>query len=348
MNKGIFSIPVYDQHIDFHKILDETTSYVLEAEKLGLNEAFFGEHIADKHEKITSSLMMVSSLSSLTKNIKLGTLTTNLNFYNPSVAASLISMADNLCKGRLILGIGSGANISDIEAIGFLEKDNYKIMHESFSLIIKILESKDFIDLKSENFKLSTNKTGNRDLGLGFFNPLYENRKNLEIIMPVLNKDSYNVKICAENNWSIAISNFCCEKLIENHIENYLKFSKLVKKDALKKIKLLKLIHAIEDAKDTKKYSFDENSPFIKVINTLFKKLKTFNKHQIFGEEVTNLKEAVNNTLLAGTPATINKYIDRITQKYGEIGSFIYVTPPKTGYKHFDKSLELFANNVKT
>ena len=51
---------------------------------------------------------MVSTLSKLTKNIKLGTLTTNLNFYNPSVAASLISMVDNLTKGRLILGIGSG------------------------------------------------------------------------------------------------------------------------------------------------------------------------------------------------------------------------------------------------
>ena len=47
------------------------------ADKFGVDEAYFGEHITDKHEKIASSLMMVSTLS--TKKIKLGTLTVNLN-----------------------------------------------------------------------------------------------------------------------------------------------------------------------------------------------------------------------------------------------------------------------------
>ena len=61
--------------------------------------------------------MMVATLAKLTKNIKLGTLTTNLNFYNPAIVAALVSMADNLSEGRLMLGIGSGANMSDIEAM---------------------------------------------------------------------------------------------------------------------------------------------------------------------------------------------------------------------------------------
>ena len=84
----------------------------------------FGEHITDQHEKITSSLLMVSSLSAITRNIQLGTLTMNLNFYHPSVAASLISLADNLSKGRLILGIGCGANQTDVESIGGLSNNN--------------------------------------------------------------------------------------------------------------------------------------------------------------------------------------------------------------------------------
>ena len=168
MNKGIFSIPVYDQDVDFEKILNEVVSYTVKADQLNFSEAFFGEHITDRHEKITSSLMMVSTLSKLTKNIKLGTLTTNLNFYNPSVAASLISMVDNLTKGRLILGIGSGANQTDIEAIGNLEKNNYQIMLESFDLIKKILNSDGFINFATENYKLSTIKTGKKELASDF------------------------------------------------------------------------------------------------------------------------------------------------------------------------------------
>ena len=87
MNKGIFSIPVYDQSTSFEKVLDEVISFTIQADGLDFDEAFFGEHIADMHEKIPSSLMMISALSTLTKNIRLGSLTTNLNFYNPSLLA---------------------------------------------------------------------------------------------------------------------------------------------------------------------------------------------------------------------------------------------------------------------
>tara|TARA_B100000029_G_C17600922_1_gene965728 strand:+ start:1139 stop:2185 length:1047 start_codon:yes stop_codon:yes gene_type:complete len=347
MHKGIFSIPVYDQSTSFEKVLDEVISFAVQADKLNFNEAFFGEHIADMHEKIPSSLMMISTLSNLTKNIKLGTLTTNLNFYNPSVLASLISMADNLSKGRLILGIGSGANKSDLEALGFLDKKNYEIMLETYELIKKILNSVDLINFKSENFTLSTTKTGNQKLGLGYFNKLYKDRKNLEIIMPALNENSYNVKLCAKNSWSIAISNFCCEKIVENHIESYIQNSNLNKVDALKKIRLTKLIHVVENESDVTKYCLNDSSPYIKVIDILFTKLKTFKRHAIFGENVNNLKDAVSNTLLAGTPDKITNYLNRIKEKYGELGSCIFVTVPKTNLKQYDNSLELFSKNVE-
>ena len=156
---------------------------------------------------------MVSAMSQITKKIKLGTLTTNLNFYEPSVLASLISMVDNLSEGRLLLGIGSGANQTDLESINSLEKENYKIMLESYQIIKKLLLSKNQVRLKSKNFYVSTKKTGNKYLGLGYFNNLYKNREDLEIIMPALNQGSYNVEICSKNCWSIVISNFCSEKL---------------------------------------------------------------------------------------------------------------------------------------
>ena len=123
MNKGIFFIPVDDQNKKNDVLLDEIISQTLNAEKWGINEAFFGEHITDKHEKISSSLSMISALSYLTKKIKLGTLTTNLNFFKPATISAIVSQVDNLSKGRLMLGVGSGANKSDVEAVDMLEKD---------------------------------------------------------------------------------------------------------------------------------------------------------------------------------------------------------------------------------
>ena len=343
MNKGLFSIPVYSQNISMDKIIDEIVEQVVNAERWGLSEAFFGEHITDKHEKITSSLLMVSTLSRLTKKIKLGTLTTNLNFHNPAVAAAMISMADNLSKGRLILGIGSGANMSDIESIGFAEKNNRAISLEIQKIIQELFISKNLVNIESENFKVSTKKFGDEDLGLGYFNQLYNERKNLEIVMPALNENSYNVKLCAKNNWSIVISNFCSEEIIENHIANYLENSTLEEDEAYKKIKLSKLIFANKIKDNGKELVFSNNSPFMEVVSTIFKKLKKFNKHGCFGKNIDNPMEAGKNTILFGNPDEIST---KIQKKYKKLSSIIYVTVPMTGVDQFDKSLETFSKYV--
>jgi alkanesulfonate monooxygenase SsuD/methylene tetrahydromethanopterin reductase-like flavin-dependent oxidoreductase (luciferase family) len=348
MEKGILSIPIYKQGVSFENVLEEVKDYTVEADQLGIEEAFFGEHLTDRHEKISSSLMMVSALSQITKKIRLGTLTTNLNFYNPAVVASLIAMADNLCKGRLILGIGSGANKTDLEAIGALDEKNYETMLETYQLIEKILKKKDLIDIKSKNFSVSTVKSANKNLGLGYFNGLYQNRDDLEVIMPVLNQGSYNVKVCSQNCWSIAISNFCSQEIVEDHIKRYLENSPLDKKLALKKIRLTRYVHLLEDKKDIKKYSYAEDSPYMQSIKILYDKLKTFKKDAVFGANVSSFQDAANNILLAGTPEKINDYIDKIKSKYGDIKSLVFVTVPKTNLSQYDNSLKLFSDSVKS
>lgn len=343
MNKGLFSIPIYNQNISMDKIIDEIIDQVINGEKWGINEAFFGEHITDRHEKITSSLLMVSALSKLTKKIKLGTLTTNLNFNYPAIAAALISMADNLSKGRLILGIGSGANMSDIESIEFAEKNNHAITLEIYKVIEEIFSSEGLINIESENYKVSTKKFGNEDLGLGYFNKLYKERKDLEIIMPALNKNSYNVKLCAKNNWSIMISNFCCEEIIENHISNYLEHSSLEEDEAYKKIKLSRLIFANKIKSSGNELVFSNNSPFMEVVDTIYKKLKKFDKHNCFGKNIDSSLEAGKNTILFGNPDII---ASKILEKYKKLSSIVYVTVPMTGNNDFDKSFEVFSKNV--
>ena len=342
MNKGLFSIPVYNQNTSMDKIIDEIVEQVISAERWGLSEAFFGEHITDRHEKITSSLLMVSTLSKLTKKIKLGTLTTNLNFHNPAIVAAMISMADNLSRGRLVLGIGSGANMSDIESVGYAEKNNHDITLETEKIIQELIINKNLVDIKGKYFNVSTKKFGNEELGLGYFNGLYKDRNDLEIVMPALNENSYNVKLCAKNEWSIVISNFCSEEIVENHISNYLENSNLSEEEAYKKIKLSKLIFANEKKDGGEELVFSDRSPFMEVVNTIFKKLKKFNKHGCFGKNTNNPLEAAKNTIIYGNPDKISKKIE----KYKKLSSIVYITVPMTGNNNFDRSLEIFSKNV--
>ena len=128
MDKGLFTIPIYPKSTEYSKILNETLNNTIYAEENAASEIFFGEHLEDKHEKIVSSLMMVAQMSSVTKKIKLGTLTTNLNFYNPALLSGLIATVDNMSKGRLILGIGAGSNQCDLEAQNLIKKELQNIL----------------------------------------------------------------------------------------------------------------------------------------------------------------------------------------------------------------------------
>ena len=345
MEKGLFSIPLYSQNTPLDQITDEITQQVVDSEKWGVNEAFFGEHISDKYEKITSSLLMAATVSKLTKKIKLGTLTTNLNFNNPAVSASLIAMVDNLSKGRLMLGIGSGANNSDREAVGLLNTQGHDLTLESLEIIKKILYSKTFNKYKTKNYYVSVNKSKNSKLGLGYFNKLYKDRSNLEIVMPALGKNSFNVKLCAKNNWSIVISNFCSEDVVENHIENYLKYSKLNKNAALKKIKLSRYIFICEN-KNIENLLFNKNSPYYKSVKIIFNKLKTFNKHQCFGNNVETVIDAMKNIMIFGDIKKVKDHISKkIIKKYGKLSSLIYVAIPNDK-KIYNDSLKHFAKKI--
>ena len=61
----------------------------------------------------------------------LGTGTINLPNTHPLAVASGISMLDHLSNGRIILGIGPGSLISDMEAFETLSKNRNEMFLES-------------------------------------------------------------------------------------------------------------------------------------------------------------------------------------------------------------------------
>ncbi len=343
MKKGIFYIPCYPKETKLDKIVNEIKSSVIFCDKHNFKEAYFGEHLADKYEKITSSLNIISAISLLTKKIKLSSLTTNITFYNPSVLASHIALVDNLCKGRLNLGIGSGSNISDVESVNLIDQDNRGKMVEILSIIMKLFKSKNLVNLKTKNFKVSTIKKGNKNLGLGFYNPLYKSRNNLEIVIPALNPDSRNVKNAAIKKWTIVISNFCTQDVVRNHVENYISNSPLARKDALKKIKLARFIFVTSDKKNIKKL-FKPSSPHMGVLKTIYSKLKHYNRLDCFGNyKKLSLNHLAQKLFIYGNQKEVTQKIRNLKKEFGEVDTIVYTHVPRVKNQEFNNSLKLFS-----
>ena len=115
--------------------------------------------------------------------------------------------------------------------------------------------------------------------------------------------------------------------------------------EALKKIKLSKFIFVSED-KNIERYLFDKNSPYFKSVKIIFDKLKTFNRHQCFGENVNSVTDAMKSIIIYGNIKEVKNHIsNKIIKKYGKLSSLIYVSLPNDK-KIFNNSLNLFATKI--
>ena len=165
--------------------------------------------------------------------------------------------------------------------------------------------------------------------------------------MPALNYNSKNVKICAKNNWSIVISNFCKESIVENHIENYLKYSNLSTREAIKKIRIAKMVFITKKKYDAEKYLLAENSPYLQSIKIIYEKLKFYKRESCFGEKYDGLKVIIKNLVIHGSIDEVNSQILTLKRKYGDFKSLLYVTNPIAKHKIYNDSINFFFKDAR-
>ena len=64
MRLGYFTMPVHPIHRSWTETLKEDREAIILADKLGFYDAFMGEHLTDKAENITNSMIFNASLIS--------------------------------------------------------------------------------------------------------------------------------------------------------------------------------------------------------------------------------------------------------------------------------------------
>src|SRR3954465_14821415 len=170
MRLGLFMIPMHPAERDPVQTLREDRETILLADRLGFHDAFVGEHLTDRCENITNSFIFLATLIAETKQIKLGTGTSNLSHSHPVLVAAHAAMFDHLSEGRFIFGVSPGALASDAEALGILEQDRNKMFAEAIDVILAIWERDPpyDIDFPDNRFKVSTTRTQALEIGVGY------------------------------------------------------------------------------------------------------------------------------------------------------------------------------------
>jgi alkanesulfonate monooxygenase SsuD/methylene tetrahydromethanopterin reductase-like flavin-dependent oxidoreductase (luciferase family) len=129
------------------------------AEAVGFDSIWLPDHLFarfppdDVHE-VWEGWSMLSAIAASTSRMEVGTLVTCTNFRNPALLAKMAVTVDEICGGRLILGLGAGWHEPDFRAFGFPFEHRVSRFEEALVIITTLLRE-GAIDFHGKYFEVT-------------------------------------------------------------------------------------------------------------------------------------------------------------------------------------------------
>ena len=155
MKFGIFLAPFHLLGENPTLGLERDLELVQWLDYLGFDEAWIGEHHTAGWETIASPEVFMGVAAERTKHIKLGTGVISLPYHHPLMVANRMTLLDHLTRGRVMLGVGPGALITDAYMLGIDPLTQRNRMGESFDIIMRLLTETEPITYESDWFTLN-------------------------------------------------------------------------------------------------------------------------------------------------------------------------------------------------
>lgn len=355
MRLGYFTMPVHPAERPWGETLAEDREAVILADKLGFHDAFIGEHLSDRCETITNSMMFLASLVPSTQQIRLASGTANLSQSHPVLVAAHAAMLDHLSGGRFIFGVSPGALTTDAEALGILDEDRNKMFAEAIDVILEIWrrEPPYDIDLPDNRFKVSTARTMALQLGVGYLTrPLQ--KPHPEIVGTVLAPFSQGVIAMGQRDFHPLSANFLMPQWLPSHWENYSKGKAMVGKTADRSDwRVARTIFVSDDDAVAERYGAgDPASPYRFYYRQILaklarsKRLFVMKEHKDQADDAVTLEHVLDRLVIRGS---VNKVVDEILslqEQTGDFGEIVYAGMDWVDPKLARRSMELMAEQV--
>jgi len=355
MRLGYFTMPLHPLHRDTTETLHEDRQTIIYADQLGFYDAFVGEHLTDKAENVTNSLLFLATLIPETRQIKLASGTSNLSHSHPTLIASQAAMFDHLAKGRFILGISPGALASDAEALGILDQDRNQMFAEAIDVILAIWEREPpyDIDFPNNRFKVSTRVTSVPEIGRGQMMKPFQSPRP-EIVGTVVAPFSKGVIAMGQRDFHPMSANFLMAHWLPSHWANYCEGKANVGATAQPQDwRVARTIFVSDDSATAKTYGReDAQSPYRYYYRQMLTKMMMskrhviFKKHQDEDDSHVTLDRLLDDLVISGT---VNEVVDQILalrENSGPFGEIVYAGMDLVDPALGRRSMELMAHEV--
>ena len=134
------------------KTFDDRLTLLRAAEEAGFHGYHLTEHHVTPLSSTPSPTVYLAAAARETTRIRLGALLFLLPLYNPVRLAEELAMLDNLCHGRLDVGVGRGIAPPEFAALGIDFEQSEEMFAEAFQIVHKAF-TQDRVDHHGKHFQ---------------------------------------------------------------------------------------------------------------------------------------------------------------------------------------------------
>ena len=352
MKLGFFTMPIHPIGRNLSETLHEDRELAVLAEKLGFVEGFYGEHITDAAETITSSLLFIAWILRETKTIRLGSGTVNLPNHHPAMVAAEVAMLDHMSGGRFIFGISPGGLMSDAELFGNLERDRNAMLVESINMILEIWSKGPPYNLKGQFWNITVEKTQMPEIGQGFIHKPYQ-LPHPPIVVTVVAPFSKGVTEAAVRGWDPISANFLLPPWVKSHWPKYVEgCERGGRKADGANWRIAKSIFVADDLATAKRYATEAGGPYHHYFNSLGTKLikggraNLFKRDQKAPDSSVTIDGIIDDVVIWGTPDKVADDLLKFRDEVGDFGTLLYAGHDWQDKKLALRSMDLLAEQV--
>jgi alkanesulfonate monooxygenase SsuD/methylene tetrahydromethanopterin reductase-like flavin-dependent oxidoreductase (luciferase family) len=352
MKLGFFTMPLHPLTRNLVETLNEDRELAIIAEKLGFVEGFYGEHLTDRTETITSSLIFIAWLLRETKTIKLGSGTVNLPNHHPARVAGEVAMIDHMSEGRFLFGIGPGGLQSDAEIFGTLDLDRRAMHAEAIDMVLDIWKHNPPYDLKGKFWNISTARTTLAEVGQGYVHKPYQ-KPHPPIIVTAATPFSDSVSDAAARGWDIISANFLLPLWVKTHWPKYVEGAERVgRKVNPANWRVAKSVFVADDLATARRYATTPGKPYFDYFRLLGSKLAKSGRAHLFKRDLkapdssVTTEGIVNDVVIWGTPEKVVDELLAFRDQIGNFGTLLYAGHDWADRKLAVRSMELMAEKV--
>ncbi|WP_155359916.1 LLM class flavin-dependent oxidoreductase [Acrocarpospora macrocephala] len=153
MKFGIFLGPWHKVGMNPTLALQRDLELIELLDRLGFDEAWYGEHHSGGVEILASPELMIAAAAQRTRRIKLGTGVASLPYHQPFMLADRILQLDHLTRGRMMFGVGPGQLLKDARMMGIETSTQRERMEEALQVILRLFKG-ETVTHKSDWFEL--------------------------------------------------------------------------------------------------------------------------------------------------------------------------------------------------